>query len=195
MTISALWPLTFIENYWNKLGARAPSLLLATQLCLERNLLNIVETGTSRIENNFGGDGLSTIIFGHLVKLYDGRVWTCDILPDHIEICKKITSEYSDNITYVVSDSVEFLRLHGRLIDLLYLDSMDFAIGSDPNPPQTHCVNEYLAAKDKLTDQSVIVIDDCLLPHGGKGGKLIPILEAEGWKGVYKGYQTVWVRK
>mgnify|MGYP001613825806 CR=1 FL=1 len=182
----------FISNYLYKLGQRYNSLALSCNLILDRTLFNIIETGTSRLINNEPGDGCATLLFSEVASLIGGRVWTCDILEENIDICRYITAKNVDHIEYVIDDSVEFLNRFPHVIDFLYLDSMDFIIGGDPNPSQNHVVNEYQAAKGKLSKDSLILIDDCALPNGGKGGKLCPILESDGWKCVFNGYQKLY---
>jgi hypothetical protein len=90
--------------------------------------LTIVETGTTRLENDWGA-GMSTVLFGDYLKHYGGKLYTVDIEPRNIELCKKVTEEFKDNIEYVVGDSVEFLKKLDDRIDLLYLDSIDYPYG------------------------------------------------------------------
>ncbi len=42
-----------------------------------------------------------------------------------------------------------------------------------------------------LHEQSVILIDDCGLPHGGKGKLAIEFLKDQGWILLKEGYQTL----
>lgn len=60
------------------------------------------------------------------------------------------------------------------LKSIFYLDSFDFDI-SNPLPSQKHHLKEIEAAYDKLTDNSVVMIDDCDLPGGGKGKGVISL--------------------
>lgn len=89
----------------------------------------ILETGTTRLPDDWGA-GMSTLQFGDYCNKYGGKVITVDIESDAIETCKKITSEFSSVIEYVVSDSHVYLNNYsGDKIDLLYLDSYDYPFG------------------------------------------------------------------
>lgn len=175
----------------DKLGNRFSSMSVALNLFIDNLGQTIVETGTSRLLGNMGGDGHFSLVASDVARFVNGQFHTVDINPEYIEICKFITERNKDFVRYHVGDSVEFLQNFAGKIDLLYLDSMDFITTGDPNPPQDHAVKEYHAAKDKLHDKSIIVIDDCGLNNGGKGGKLIPLLQAEGWRIRFLGYQVV----
>lgn len=177
-------------------GARAFTIYHSLMLLQQRQPKNpiLVETGCARIENNYMGDGLSTIFLGSHSANCGGKTFTCDISEQNLQECKKITSQIKDHIEYIQEDSIQFLKAFDRPIDYLYLDSMDFVTSGDPIPPQEHVVKEYEAAKDKLHDNSILLIDDCFLIHGGKGGKIIPLLLAEGWWIYASFYQTMLVR-
>jgi len=178
----------------SKTGHRMPTFNLALELIPP--LGNIVETGTMRIPENWIGDGFSTWIFAEFIKENSGQFWTCDIEPEPIEFAKQYLKDYS-TINYVVDDSVHFLKNFNRPIHLLYLDSLDFDISKPDQQKisQQHVFNEYEAAKDKLEHNSIILIDDCKLINGGKGGMLIPHLLDNGWKIKLDVYQTLLVRK
>ena len=59
----------------------------------------------------------------------------------------------------------------------------------NPIPSQMHHLNEYLAVKDKLHKSCCILIDDCGLPHGGKGLFVEKQLVTDNFKLVKGGYQ------
>lgn len=155
----------------------------------------LVETGCARIAHNFLGDGLSTLLLAWYAQQNKSKLYTCDISKENIEECKKIIGSFTDYVEFICGDSVEFLKSFSKEIDYLYLDSMDFITSQDPNAPQDHAVKEYKAAKDRLHSNSVILIDDCYLIHGGKGGKLIPYLLNDGWWIYASFYQTMLIRK
>lgn len=180
-----------INNYMDKLGNRYSSISVALNLFMDHLGQVIVETGTTRILGNMGGDGHFSLVASDVARFVNGQLHTVDINPEYIEVCKFVTERNKDFVRYHASDSVEFLHNFAQRIDLLYLDSMDFITTGDPNPPQDHAVKEYEAAKNKLHDKSIIVIDDVALPHGGKAGKLLPILQSDGWRIRFLGYQVV----
>lgn len=148
----------------------ALNLIHQGKLCNEEELV-IVETGTTRFPDDWGA-GMSTYLFGDYVHHYGGRVYTVDIEPKNIEVCKEVTKEFKNNIEYVVGDSIDFLTSFRGPIDLLYLDSLDYPLMPEEGPVET-CqqfqLDEYLAARAKLTRRwSVVLLDDNFLPEGGK---------------------------
>ena len=93
-----------INEMMTKIGKRGPSFVKMLEHIgsLENPL--IVETGCARQENNYDGDGMSTLIFNEFSKI-KGEFWSVDINPDNIEFAKK----HCDNTNLVCSDSVLFL--------------------------------------------------------------------------------------
>lgn len=182
----------FHQNYFGRLGGRAGSMYQALLIAVARNARTVVETGTTRTPDAWAGDGQSTVVFGDWCKRYGGRLWTCDISEPAIAAARSVTQAYREHIEYRAEDSIGFLRNFERPIDVLYLDSYDFPLdGSDHNPSQDHSLNEAKAALPHLHNQSIIIVDDCGLPFGGKGGKVVPFLFGEGWQVVWLGYQIV----
>ena len=89
-----------------------------------------------------------------------------------------------------------YLQAFEPTIDLLYLDSYDYD-KRDPEvikASQEHHLNEVKAAESNLHDKSVILIDDCNLPGGGKGRLVIDYLLERGWQVVMSKYQVVLTR-
>jgi len=158
----------------------------------------IVETGTQRMIDDPGG--CSTLLFGAFCARYNRRLITVDNDPKHVEISKQATMKYAGYITYVLQDSVTFLRELNEKIDLLYLDSLDC-----PWPPedatiaQTHNLNELKAAYDKLHKDSILLIDDNNFENGGKTRLskrflLEKLLEKGDWQCLLDHGQTLWIK-
>ena len=78
----------------------------------------IVETGTVREENNFEGDGCSTVLFDNYVGMQGGTLITVDIDPIACKTAERLTT----HAEIIESDSVEFLSTLDGKVDLLYLD-------------------------------------------------------------------------
>ena len=117
----------------------------------------VVETGCVREKDDFSA-GYSTYLIGELLSWYGGHLDTIDINKKNIAMCRKVTKEFSDVISYHTQDSVHFLSLWpsysgDKKIDLLYLDSYDY-----PGIPkedvversQQHCLAELKAALPSL---------------------------------------------
>lgn len=204
--------LLFIFFCWTNLNADNPSIYLegrlpesngryktfyeALRLMSERDVKTIVETGTERwleAKNSFDGDGGSTIIFSHWAFNHKAQMYSVDIDQNHLAYSKDNTFAYKANLTLVLQDSVEFLKYFPNKIDFLYLDSFDTS-EDNPGPSQDHCLKEVLAAEDKLTDKSIIMIDDCNVRGGGKGKLAIAYLLSNGWTLHRNFHQVIFIK-
>jgi hypothetical protein len=175
-------------------NGRFPTMMKAMELCESRGVKTIVETGTARCgDTNFDGDGGFTIIFGHWAYANNIDMFSVDISESHIDIAQKASVPFHRNLHFILQDSVEFLRTFQGKIDFLYLDSYDYN-ENHPGPPQAHCLKEIKAAYDKLHEASVVMIDDCNIPGGGKGKLAIEWLLARGWKKVTNRHQVILVK-
>jgi hypothetical protein len=153
----------------------------------------IVETGTYREEDNYEGDGCSTLLFDSFVDYHGGSVLSIDIDPKACELAKENTC-----FTEVIeSDSVEFLGTLEGKVDLLYLDSYNIANWNDDWAPAAHHLKELFAAKNCIKDGTLIVVDDNLTASDGKRvgkGRLIyELMESLGIEPYFDGYQVSWI--
>lgn len=182
----------YIENYKNKSGRRFETFRLALKNIYEKVEFPLIfETGTLRLKNDFGA-GYSTYIFGECVSLFGGKLITVDNNPRHIEISKKLTQSFADNITYILDDSLNYIKNFNGKIDLLYLDSYDCPIEGDASESQKHNLNEFLLVESKLHDESLILIDDVDFVNGGKARMTHEYLEKSGYMLIYKEQQSLW---
>ena len=182
--------------------------------------LTIVETGTMRQRDNWHNDGGFTWWFGAYVRANaaasietgkgNGGIFiTVDNDPEAIELSKELNAEHSADIIkypyaidYVIEDSVSFLRgiraeyltRDIRCINVLILDSFDYDAGKEKQA-QAHNLNEVIAALPHMADNSIIVIDDCALQGGGKGGLSVPYLEGIGWAVIHSSYMVILEKK
>lgn len=111
-----------------------------------------------------------------------------------IESAKQDLEDCREFVQFAHDDSIEFLKNFNRPIDFLYLDSFDFD-AQNPDPSQQHHFKEIMAAYPSLTKKSVVMIDDCDLPHGGKGKLVIEYLLNKGWKIAASNYQVLLVQE
>jgi len=118
----------FEEEYKENLGLRYNTMLKALEIYKENKGEVILETGTTRLANDWGA-GYSTIVFGHFLRHNLGKLITVDIAQENIDKCRDLTILFAKNIEYVVSDSLEYLENYKGNIDLLYLDSYDYPMG------------------------------------------------------------------
>jgi hypothetical protein len=186
----------YLEGRISSFDKRYATMKYALDLMSERDAKVIVETGTARYgawSQGFGADGGSTIIFGDWAKSNGGLFYSVDINPQAVETAQKALG-INKNSFCICQDSISFLKEFDQPIDFLYLDSFDFDL-NNPIPSQEHHLKEITAIYSKLTPQSVVMIDDCGLPHGGKGKFAIPYLLERGWVILAEGYQVILSRQ
>ena len=175
----------FLEEFREVLGPRYATFTWVLLLLRKRGRpIHIVETGCARVEGNFQGDGLSTLIFGRFLKeVSGGSLETIDISPENVRVCRSITQAYRQFITYTVGDSVEVLRRMSpdriRKTDLFYLDSMDLK-RRHPERSMKHHLKELLAIYQSLSEEVLIMTDDNL-GDIAKGGYVKDYLLVRGW--------------
>ena len=174
--------------------ARYPTSVAAMKLISERGAKVIIETGTTRDEiAKMEGAGGFTVIFGCYAQGLGARLTSVDIDAKNCATARRVTSNYRNNVSVVCSDSLPFLEKYSvGLIDFLYLDSFDYD-SKNPAPSQNHHLKEIQAAYNKLHSQSVVMVDDCDLPGGGKCKLVEAFLLERGWKMVMNGYQQIFV--
>ncbi len=162
----------------------------------------IIETGCQRQKDDIGA-GMSTSIFGEYLAINhpEGLLYTVDNCERHLDICKECTEEYRNNIYYVLSDSISFLKEPIEIPNLLYLDSLDYPIGEQSedvqmrDAAQFHCLNEFKSIEDRLYPDTILLADDNQLPGGGKPKLLKEYLLKRGWKCILDFQQSLWVKK
>lgn len=198
MLITQLWECLLqkgiLERRLPLSDKRFASFLYAFDLMRQRDVRTIVETGTARGgESNCIGDGGSTLIWAEWAGHFGAVVHSVDIDPKAVSESKAASAASQDHVHVFCGDSVPFLENFNKPIDLLYLDSCDFDI-DDPFPSQQHHLNEIQAAYPMLHSNSVVMIDDCDLPHGGKGKLVIDYLLERNWKKVFSSYQVILIK-
>lgn len=156
--------------------------------------ITIVETGCARTEDNWGGDGQSTVLFDKyaVCRGADSVVHTVDLSPEATEVCKTLVS---GKVVVHTGDSVAVLpqigrelKAAGRSIDLLYLDSYDLD-WANPTPSAVHHLKELVSIISCVSPRTLVVVDDSALicrAIGDAEGKLNLISEpVAGGKSTY----------
>lgn len=100
-----------------------------------------------------------------------GRLYSFDLEPRHIEICKQVCEPYNDRIEYVQGDAKAELRRmneNGALaaVHLALFDSMNDA---------DQIWSEFRAIEDRFVPGSVVIVDDSV-PPSKKGRRVKPYL-------------------
>jgi hypothetical protein len=153
----------------------------------------IVETGTYREQNNYEGDGCSTLLFDKYVECHGGNLISIDIDPKACQLSRSATTE----ALVIERDSVEALgEMEGR-VNLLYLDSFNIDNWSNDWAPAAHHLKELFAAKNIIFPGTLIVVDDNILTNKGnligKGRIIYELMESLGIEPLFFGYQIGWI--
>ncbi|MDD7884995.1 class I SAM-dependent methyltransferase [Flavivirga sp. 57AJ16] len=165
----------------------------------ERKAKMIVETGTSREGlKNTKGDGGATIVFGKWAQQNNAKMHSVDISEDSVKGAQDEINVQGLNQTVTVhlNDSLEFLKNFEDTVDFLYLDSYDYS-KTDTDiqiKSQEHHLKEFKLIENKLHDNSVVLIDDCGLPGGGKGKTVVEYMLKKDWKVLIDAYQILLVK-
>ncbi len=183
----------FDKEFSAKLKKRSKTFRKAFELLEEKGKDSylIVETGCARHPNNWGGDGMSTVVWDAFINYYDGKVISVDKSKASCENARKLVSSKTE---VFCGDSVNFLWYFEPLsdIDLLYLDS--FGLNQQkPHQSSLHHMKELCAAIGKLKKGTIIMIDDHINEKVGKGAYVSNFMEYLGYERVIDGYQIGWV--
>jgi predicted O-methyltransferase YrrM len=169
------------------------------QLLNERKAKIIIETGTSRKGlKATKGDGAATIVFGKWAKENNAMMHSVDIDLDSVNGSQEeVKLQNLDGVVSVHhSDSLEFLKNFKQPVDFLYLDSYDYSRTDKEiqKQSQEHHLKEFKAIEDKLHNNSIVLIDDCGLPGGGKGKTVVEYMLKKNWNILINAYQILLVK-
>lgn len=152
----------------------------------------IIETGCARWENNFEGDGMSTLLFDQYIFQNGGTLYSIDITQEHIDFARSQIKCSNSNL--ICSDSIiwlyNFAKTTEKKIDLLYLDSYDLDF-NNPHPSSLHHIMELAAIMPALSEKTMVCVDDNL-SYCGKGHYVDIFMKTINAKKVYDGYQWIW---
>lgn len=170
------------------------------KLLKERNVKTIIETGTSRKGlKATKGDGAATIVFGKWAKENNAVMHSVDIDKDSVKgsMDELIIQNLDGVVSVHHSDSLEFLKNFKQQVDFLYLDSYDYSRTDEKiqKLSQEHHLKEFKIIEDKLHKNSIVLIDDCGLPGGGKGKTVVEYMLKNNWVILINAYQILLVKK
>jgi predicted O-methyltransferase YrrM len=154
-------------------------------------MMTLIETGTLRDASLV--DGGSTILFARLANATDSQFYSVDNCQSHLDVAAAELKKVGLDARFACIDSVVFLSCFQTPIHILYLDSYDYAEGN-PLPAQIHQLAEIGAAYGKLSDDAVILLDDCNIPGGGKGLLTDRWLTERKWNLLHDKYQKLYSR-
>ena len=155
----------------------------------------LIETGTSR-EGLAGAkyQGAATIVFGKWAKQNNATLHSVDISEESVRVAQlEVDKQFlAKNVHIHQSDSVTYLKNFKERVDFLYLDSYDYSDDLEVQRlSQEHHLNEFKEIENNLHDDSIVLIDDCGLPNGGKGKMVIEYMLSKGWQINMEGYQVL----
>jgi predicted O-methyltransferase YrrM len=170
------------------------------KLLKERNAKVIIETGTSRQGlKATKGDGAATIVFGKWAQQNNAIMYSVDISEDSVKGSQEEVDRQglSDAVTIHLNDSLKFLNEFKDSVDFLYLDSNDYSRTDKEiqEKSQEHHLKEFKIIEDQLHDNSIVLIDDCGLPGGGKGKTVVEYMRKKNWTVLIDAYQVLLVKK
>ena len=173
---------------------RYNSMHFVLRLLETRNPQILVETGGARNGNRTcQEDGCSTVIFGNFAKIVGARLFSAENDKNYCREAQIAVDGIRESVRIVQGDPLMFLKsFSGGLIDFLYLDSFDFDKNS-PRDTQVLLELQLAAVYDKLHVNSVVMIDDCRLPYGGKCFFVKEILLSRGWTLILSEYQQIFI--
>lgn len=169
------------------------------ELLEKTNAKTIIETGTSR-EGLHGAksNGAATIVFGKWASAHDAFIHSVDISENSVFKAQQEVDrqELNNWVKIHQSDSIDFLKKFNDKVDFLYLDSYDYSDDVEvQQKSQEHHLKEFKAIEAKLHENSIVLIDDCDLPNGGKGKLAIAYMLANGWRIEEDAYQVLLLRE
>jgi hypothetical protein len=199
------------EDYDFKRSKPAPYLKVAIQIAKLLNLKSVVEIGSTRFAvtqkciDYYNSENNAFLSPPCCCDGHGGFFWTeagFDVYTVDIDTncLNGINWSYSNlnrnkpsNLQVnIPKDGIEFLNEFNKNIDVLFLDGWD---KGTPNYTEKH-LEAYFAAKDKLSEINLILIDDTdyITTDGGKDMLLSPILLDEGYIPLFNGRQTLFLK-
>lgn len=153
----------------------------------------IIETGTAWDQDNWEGQGQSTLIWDWLASKSGVEVYSIDLSKEHIETAKKQTKY----VHYLTGNSIEVLnQIPKALLErckLLYLDSFDWS--QDLNLESAyHHMAELTSVWSSLPVGCMVVVDDRHGDHIGKHWMVEAFMTVLSIKPVFKNHQIAWIK-
>jgi len=186
---------TFFEKYRPLSSYRFPTFkLVLTHLLNNFKNPKILETGCIRFFEDYGA-GYSSHIFADFLHNYGGTLTTVDNDEKKLGWAEKQLKPLNEknNISYVVSDGLEFCQKTEETYNLCYIDTHD----SDLNEvglaiAQKNLESQVNAIKDKITENGIIVVNDADMARQGKSYSAQVYMLKNGFQCIYLDQQSVW---
>ena len=189
----SLYPFMSVKHNF---GKRRDSFRRTLELLSDRQASVLIETGTARLGlKGAKSNGASTLVFTNWARANHALLHSVDISSESIAAARYEVERQglNDYVIWHQQDSLAFLADFEETVDFLYLDSYDYhkqdteiQIAS-----QQHHLAEFKAIESHLHRGSLVLIDDCDLPNGGKGKLVISYMLDRGWIILLNDYQVL----
>lgn len=178
------------NGFWARRDSPSDSLNETARMFNQINGQIIVEIG-SGIHGRLAGNSILT----WAKKTRARRIITVDLDAKQIDDVKKATSKYK-NVEPIVGDGLKYLADFSETIDLLYLDFwVPDPEGTLPGTGRAEAYRAaFAAAKNKLAEGGLILIDDTDHIHPWKHTLVVPDARKEGFVVIFVGRQTLLMR-
>lgn len=184
-----LIPIT-VNGFWKHRRSPRRSLHAAAKLFEQRGGKIVVEIGT----------GLHGKLAGNSIEVWPRRtharrIIAVDMDPERIASVQALAARHP-NIELMHAEGIDFLTRFDATIDLLYLDFwMPDPHGSLVGTGRALAYKlAYQAARDKLSERALILIDDTDHIHPWKHTHIVPEARKDGFAVFYTGRQTLLAR-
>ena len=201
------------DDYDHKRSKPAPFIKTTINIAKILGLKTVVEIGSTRLASSqkcidyFDNDPIDAFVSppcccdGHSTFFWTRAgfdVHTVDTDPHcitNLSWCyTNINQKMPDNLhMHIPFDGIQFLQNFDNKIDILYLDGWD---KGTLNYAENH-LKAYLAAKNKLNNIHLILIDDTdfTTDNGGKDKLLSPYLIDNNYYMLFNGRQTLFINQ
>ena len=178
------------NGFWQPRDLPEASLKETARLFDQINGQTIIEIG-SGIHGRLAGSSVLTWAKRTRAK----RIIAVDLDEKQIREVKEATIRYSQ-VEAIVAEGVRYLADFSSPIDLLYLDFWTpDPEGALPGTGRAEAYrNAFAAARDKLNQKSLILIDDTDHIHPWKHSLIVPDARQEGFVVRFVGRQTLLTR-
>lgn len=156
---------------------------------LNLSYYTICETGCIRSLTQYDWQGNFTILANRFVEIHNGIVYTVNIDPEAINLCKSLS-----HVNATCDDSVDYLNKLQNIDDVnfFYLDSMDINF-DNPEHSIKHHYNEFLSIINKRSHGDFyLCIDDNVDENIQKGLKINNLLKNLNILPLMNGYQSLY---
>jgi hypothetical protein len=175
------------EGWWKHRSSPAASLRAAARLFDELGGETIVEIG-SGLHGDLAGNSIITWVRRTAAR----RIVAVDADAARVDEVRRATAG-DPRVEGLVADGVQFLEQFRETIDLLYLDYWlpEFE-GAVPGVGRAEGYRDaYRAARDKMNEHALLLIDDTDHVHPWKHTYIVPDARADGFRVVHEGRQTL----